>query len=757
MARLPPPLAMALMFLGASVLAMTPKKDDGSPPPDCTPPLPLYLRYPHTYLYHLKPDEALTTLISRPFPKIDDGFFRQRWAPKVNLTPPVNETDGKRTIQWEERPVQRGSEATNNDTFGWRHHPEPVVELTEEQKQTYIALGVQHQLGVEELNSKHVELNIKLPVDAPSTIHQNNFTYTLPRSSDEGKVGTILGFATKEMKSSLLISKFKVIELQLIEEKKICAQLGNVPESITCDPNSKYRRLDGRCNNLFHSSFGASFIPFRRLLPPEYGDGVSSPRLATDGSDLPNVRRVSLAHKNFSQRMSSCFSVFQMCFGQFIDHDLTATPTVKGQNGSPITCCDERVLQDPSLRHPECFPITLPSDDPFYSVYGHTCMEFVRSIPAGRCHFGPREQINQLTAFLDGSALYGSTREQVDALREFKGGLLKMQVTKEGFELLPITKGEEDACNDRKENSQGRFCFHSGTPGITYNEFLSGVLGPLLVKELELSPLKGRSFFTGYDDTVDPGVASEFSTAAFRFGHSMIPPHFYQKDNSGKYSAQEINDIIFHPFHMYDNDGMNSVLHGALAQSIGAVDNAFTSQITGKLFQRKKQLGLDLVALNLQRGRDHGLGGYIKARQACGFPAVKSFDDLRDIFNAETLAMIRTLYRSVDDIELFVGGLSEKPLPGGLVGATLGCIIADQFSRAKIGDRFWYENEGQPGSFTADQLQVLHNVSAARLICDNFPEVQSLQRWPLQLIGAHNPSLPCDSACIPEFDLSPWK
>lgn len=58
---------------------------------------------------------------------------------------------------------------------------------------------------------------------------------------------------------------------------------------------------------------------------------MSSPRLAKDGSELPNVRKISLALKKFSLRMSSCFSVFQMSFGQFLDHDLTATPTAKGK------------------------------------------------------------------------------------------------------------------------------------------------------------------------------------------------------------------------------------------------------------------------------------------------------------------------------------------------------------------------------------------------------------------------------------------
>ena len=35
-----------------------------------------------------------------------------------------------------------------------------------------------------------------------------------------------------------------------------------------------YRTADGTCNNLKHTSWGSSFMPFLRFLPPDYSDGV---------------------------------------------------------------------------------------------------------------------------------------------------------------------------------------------------------------------------------------------------------------------------------------------------------------------------------------------------------------------------------------------------------------------------------------------------------------------------------------------------
>lgn len=127
----------------------------------------------------------------------------------------------------------------------------------------------------------------------------------------------------------------------------------------------------------------------------------------------------------------------------------------------------------------------------------------------------------------------------------------------------------------------------------------------------------------------------------------------------------------------------------------------------------------DLAAINIQRGRDHGLPPYNQFRGMCGLVRAASIDDLTNI-NATQRERLRMAYNdNVDDIDLYVGGVSEAPLPGSILGGTFSCILTRGFENLRVGDRFWYERNDSYTGFTTGQLNAIRNATLARVLCDN--------------------------------------
>ena len=76
------------------------------------------------------------------------------------------------------------------------------------------------------------------------------------------------------------------------------------------------------------------------------------------------------------------------------------------------------------------------------------------------------------------------------------------------------------------------------------------------------------------------------------------------------------------------------------AQKGEAWDDVFAEDIINHLFEMNKVdkgSALDLVALNIQRGRDHGVPGYNFYREKCGLKRAVDFDDLHEIRNLENI------------------------------------------------------------------------------------------------------------------------
>ncbi len=217
-------------------------------------------------------------------------------------------------------------------------------------------------------------------------------------------------------------------------------------KSFNCEADDKiYRRPDGTCNNLKNPFYGAVNTIFTRLLPSRYADGIMMPRgslqipdrylktnnLVKDGPfDLPNpsARTISRAIIKNDDNLNTHLSHMFMQWGQFIDHDMDATPETES---CPHNCnVDE-----------ECAPILVKKSDKNVKLIADYCQEFHRSLPAcpvrsedGKFGIGnlrPREQFNGITHWIDASNVYGSTKDVLDALRD-KDGLLKSQYRGEG-------------------------------------------------------------------------------------------------------------------------------------------------------------------------------------------------------------------------------------------------------------------------------------------------------------------------------------
>ncbi|XP_025083738.1 chorion peroxidase-like [Pomacea canaliculata] len=559
-----------------------------------------------------------------------------------------------------------------------------------------------------------------------------------------------------------------------------------------CDPfqyESIYRTADGTCNHPFN--LGASTKPLSRLLPARYEDGREVPRIHGKlGLPLPNARLVSkVIHPDI--RTSTPFTVFVMQWGQLMDHDMVSTPLPVDDTRRTIKCCSDdktHVLPNASS---ECFPIRFGPDESFLG----SCMEFVRSMPIKDKHGTvklPREHMNAVTSFIDASVVYGSTAERLKEVRDNHGTGYLLNVTEDDY--LP-SSGSADCIRPTKSD----YCFLAGdervnehpsltlihtilvrlhnriahilkymrpfypdedifqraraiviaiTQKIMYADWLPIVLGEQTMKTygLAVGPKFKRS---KYDSLLDPTIPTSFSTAVFRFGHTLIP-----RSVPIGGSQRLLRELFFNPSLIKNNieKMVDSFTIGSDPDARSQMPDTFiVEEVTNHLFESEEGIGksFDLIALNIQRARDHGLPTYNDFREYCGLHRIKSFDDSALGVSQKALASI---YSHPDDIELFSGGILEPMAYGGLVGETFNCLMREVFYKLKYGDRFFYESYGEKGSFNNDELAEIRKVTLAHVLCQTTG-IHEIQVNAFFLPGPKNPRVSCEKLLLNGLDV----
>ncbi|XP_034736051.1 eosinophil peroxidase [Etheostoma cragini] len=288
---------------------------------------------------------------------------------------------------------------------------------------------------------------------------------------------------------------------------------------------------------------------------------------------------------------------------------------------------------------------------------------------------------------------------------------------------------------------------------LTWDHYLPRVLGDSAMSRL-MPP------YEGYDPEVDPSIANVFAAAAFRFAHVTVRPVVTRLGPGYTTNSQHpplpLHHSLFASWRVVQEGGIDPVLRGLLLSpaKLQTPGQMMVEELTERLFQAQGGMPLDLGALNLQRGRDHGLPGYSSWRKSCGLSVPNTTSELAEILSNFTLAhKFQLLYGTPHNIDVWVGAISEPALPGGRVGPLLSCLLAKQFRALRDGDRFWWERDGV---FTSTQRRHLHTVSLSRIICDNS-RITHVPADPFTRTERPEDMLACSHPLISHLDLSPWK
>jgi hypothetical protein len=532
-----------------------------------------------------------------------------------------------------------------------------------------------------------------------------------------------------------------------------------------------FRSITGFGNNIDNLAWGQAGTDLLRISPVAYADGISapsqpntlSPRFISNA--LNDQTDTNNPAQDLSPPQSRDLSDFAYVWGQFIDHDMGLT------------------LDNTT----ESFPIAVPAGDPI----GPAPLPFSRSNfdpNTGTSTSNPRQQVNSNTAFLDLSNVYGSDAATADALRSHVGGQLKTSpgnllpylnadyFTPQQLEAIneaegrmqnfgPLPNSSLFAAGDIRANEnieltalqtlfmrnhnriaaelqqehpdwsdeqlyqEARKLNIATEEIITYTEFLPALLGP-----------NALPAYTGYNPNVDPAIATEFSTVAFRFGHSLLSGTVGRHTNDGLDIADvnpngagvDLAQDFFDPNLIsatpgtdpitgHTTSGIDAILKADADNTANENDLLTIRQVRNFLFGPEGAGGEDLIARDIQRARDHGIGSYNDVRAAYGLPRLTSFTQITS--DPTVQSKLEQTYGTVDKIDPFEGMLAEDHLPGADVGPTLKAMLVDQFTRLRDGDRFFYLNE----HFNSEELKILGDANTLTRVIEANTAITNLQ------------------------------
>jgi len=495
-------------------------------------------------------------------------------------------------------------------------------------------------------------------------------------------------------------------------------------------------------------------------------------------------------------------------WGQFIDHDFGLR--------------DERPAENAAIGFDRADPL-----EEFANDLGAIAFSRTPAAP-GTGVSTPRQQVNTLSSYIDGSNVYGVDPTRLEWLRagpvdgDMSNNGARLMLTANDF--LPRVGARGDPSTAPAMDLMGPLV---GTPNRAvvagdvranenialtalhtlfareHNRIVASLPSSLSAEErfqiarrvvgaeieyityTEFLPALGVKLepYHGYDPTVNPGLSNEFAVVGYR-AHSMIHGEFDTTVPAGTYTAAELAAFAARGIDV-TRDGDQVTLEIPLAAGFGTPDllrdlglgPLFTS-LSQRQYENDEQIDnalrsvlfqipkpgiadpsvcgvpvvnpdcfsgvTDLGAIDIARGRDHGMPTYNDLRRAYGLapktsfvdvtgeatqrfpvdplinrrdpindPNILDFVELRDadgnvvapdseealeevvtgIRRTTVAARLKAIYGSVERLDAFVGMVAERHVKHTEFGELQLAIWTTQFTAIRDGDRFFYRND----------------------------------------------------------------
>ena len=414
------------------------------------------------------------------------------------------------------------------------------------------------------------------------------------------------------------------------------------------------------------------------------------------------------------------FNFMGIIFGQLIDHDVV----LSGDGGEGAG---------------DSWPIEVPEDDPVYSSVGLEELSFTRV---------GRNAINRITPHVDGSLVYGSSKERLELLRQTGTAFLRT----DQYRLPPVVgetelfvDGENKAnmyfCGDgrcseqvfltslhsvwlREHNHQARRLSEISDDSevvfekarqiviaeiqhVTYGEWLSALIG---------ESRNCNAWAQGeFADDGDKQISVAFAAALYRL-HSLIANQ--TAEALEQYGVKGLASAFFTPEALRIAKGNLAPFVRSMYTTLARKnDPLMVPDLRNFLFAGQPgrgPLGHDLAALNIQRGRDQGVPTYGPLRRALGLSDKLTFDEVTD--DPKLAEALASVYESPEECDAWVCASAEPLAPGSSLGETQTFVVREEFCTLHNTDLYFWERAHH---LSEEDKAYVRGRRFSDILCDN--------------------------------------